>query len=349
MKYVKKFIVITLVMVTLFVPLFNVNAVENKEETSKIIDKISEVKDKAVSIVNGNSNQNKEKKQKGTVKIFAPYRDTSNPDPRNYVAVITGEDGNVTFVENVTMLEKDINKYYSDDYIEKKVKLSDQAREAFKTPNPPTRLYVAGNYTWRCISSYGSSCNDTDRNLKLIADDFYLLTRTECEEYDKYEAPSPAVGAKTRECLANNDKDGYLFVYNKAATKKYAKDNGYSVGSMISYTDVNDCEGMLSVTILDGLRKVYKTILALVIIALVIYGVIDFTTAITSDSDDGLKKAFNKFMKRVIIAILIFLLPYILTVILTVVETANSKDSETKKDLDYGLKCLTKFKSDTEK
>ena len=56
----------------------------------------------------------------------------------------------------------------------------------------------------------------------------------------------------------------------------------------------------------------------MMVVALVIFGILDFIQAIAGDKDDALKKAAAKFTKRAIIVMVIILLPVILDMLLAI-------------------------------
>ena len=97
----------------------------------------------------------------------------------------------------------------------------------------------------------------------------------------------------------------------------------YAHGIIGDKTSILDCDTLLSGDGgSDGIIKILKIIVNitkfLVPIILVVMGSIDFIQAIFAQSEDGMKKAQAKFIKRVIIAIIIFLIPSILKAILTI-------------------------------
>lgn len=67
--------------------------------------------------------------------------------------------------------------------------------------------------------------------------------------------------------------------------------------------------------ILKGIITIVKILIPIIVLVL---GALDFIQAIFAGSEDNMKKATNKFMKRIFIAIAIFLIPTILKLILTI-------------------------------
>ena len=72
-------------------------------------------------------------------------------------------------------------------------------------------------------------------------------------------------------------------------------------------------------------QELLKTIINMIKIAvpvlLLVFGVIDFGSAIFAQEEGNIKKAQGKFIKRLIIAVIIFLIPSILNVILSIAHT----------------------------
>ncbi len=78
------------------------------------------------------------------------------------------------------------------------------------------------------------------------------------------------------------------------------------------------CEGIMSPEVLKLIKDIYNTISVMMVVALVIFGILDFIQAIAGDKDDALKKAAAKFTKRAIIVMVIILLPVILDTLLAI-------------------------------
>ncbi len=79
--------------------------------------------------------------------------------------------------------------------------------------------------------------------------------------------------------------------------------------------------------IIPYIKEVYGFIKIAMPIALIIFGVIDFSTPILSDDKEALKKAGVKFVKRCIIVLAIFFVPTILNYILRAYSEATGKDA----------------------
>ncbi|MDE5587220.1 MAG: hypothetical protein K2I72_02480, partial [Bacilli bacterium] len=77
----------------------------------------------------------------------------------------------------------------------------------------------------------------------------------------------------------------------------------------------------------DPIKEVYGFLKIAMPIALIIFGVIDFSTPIISNDKEALSKATAKFIKRCIVVIVIFFVPTILGYILRAYSEATGKDA----------------------
>lgn len=80
---------------------------------------------------------------------------------------------------------------------------------------------------------------------------------------------------------------------------------------------VVDCETLLGENLINKINSYMNIIKIAVPIIIICFGIIDFTKAIFAGQDE-MKKAKNRFVKRLIIAVLIFLTPVILNLLLSV-------------------------------
>lgn len=83
----------------------------------------------------------------------------------------------------------------------------------------------------------------------------------------------------------------------------------------INWDDAEGCDmfGQLLVII----KEIFNTIKWVISFGLVLLTMFDFLKAVVSGDDDTTKKAFNKFVKRIMIVILIFLLPELIDFIIS--------------------------------
>ena len=75
--------------------------------------------------------------------------------------------------------------------------------------------------------------------------------------------------------------------------------------------------GILGVLFKAELQKIFNGIKLLVVVALVVFGMLDFSKAAMSGEADSMKKATKKFTNRIIIAVLIFFLPILIDFIVS--------------------------------
>lgn len=80
--------------------------------------------------------------------------------------------------------------------------------------------------------------------------------------------------------------------------------------------------------LIDLLAMIINMVKILIPIILIVLGSLDFAQAIFAANEDGIKKAQQKFIKRLIIAVVIFLIPSILKVILTIANQVWEIDTD---------------------
>lgn len=84
---------------------------------------------------------------------------------------------------------------------------------------------------------------------------------------------------------------------------------------------INSCEDLLGTEITGYLNIIWNLVKIGIPIILIVLGGIDFVQAIFAGKEDGMKKAQEKFIKRIIIAIIIFLIPTLLSFLLNIVNS----------------------------
>lgn len=77
--------------------------------------------------------------------------------------------------------------------------------------------------------------------------------------------------------------------------------------------------GSLGVKLVNWIFRILKIIRYIVPVLVILLGIIDFMKAISSGSDDEMKKAGAKFIKRLIAAALIFIIPFLLEFIFNII------------------------------
>lgn len=109
------------------------------------------------------------------------------------------------------------------------------------------------------------------------------------------------------------DKDGNFV--NKQCYQKaldFLAKNDPNGGNSGGNGGSGGCDGVLSQDLLNYIGNIFKMAKYIISALLIILTILDFITAISSQKDEKIKKAMNKFMKRLIAVVLIFLLPIIL-------------------------------------
>ncbi len=79
-----------------------------------------------------------------------------------------------------------------------------------------------------------------------------------------------------------------------------------------------NCKGIIGQDMLDFINKIFKWIRILAPIIVILLSSVEFAGALLQDDRDSLKKATNRFIKRLIIAVALFFVPLILEFILNV-------------------------------
>lgn len=85
--------------------------------------------------------------------------------------------------------------------------------------------------------------------------------------------------------------------------------------------EIDDCLDLFSQDFINQLNSLLLVVRIAVPILLIVLGILDFTKAIFSSSEEEMKKAQVKFMKRVMAGVVVFLIP---TLVNLVLEIANS-------------------------
>lgn len=87
--------------------------------------------------------------------------------------------------------------------------------------------------------------------------------------------------------------------------------------------------GLIDQGLMDIIEEVYGWIKVIVPIALICFGVFDFSVPVMSGDKDALSKATSRFIKRCIIAIIIFFVPLLVRYLLDAFNSATGKDIST--------------------
>lgn len=174
----------------------------------------------------------------------------------------------------------------------------------------------------------------TNANADLHSESVILYTRNDfnkayLEEWNK--------NGKCPEISVDSKGDGNNFYLLLPNAKKDAEEYGSSkidVDNLVSLpswdhdwskwgtneTEYENCEGLLGEKIINMINDVLTYVKVLVPIALIAFGIIDFTKAVFSTKEDSMKKAQMNFIKRLIMAVVIFIVPSIINLLLNTVD-----------------------------
>lgn len=92
-------------------------------------------------------------------------------------------------------------------------------------------------------------------------------------------------------------------------------EEGYASGRAGKYQAEPDCEGIFG-GLGDELQSIFNVIKIAAPILILVLSIIDFVRATIQQDKDEMKVAFNKLIKRLILAVILFLLPIILGIVL---------------------------------
>ena len=93
-----------------------------------------------------------------------------------------------------------------------------------------------------------------------------------------------------------------------------------NINTTVSTANVDKCKIILSPKIKDKINWVLDIVKYGGAVLVVILGSVDFLKATLSDEDNASKKAFQRFLKRLIAAVLLFLLPLIIQLLFTAID-----------------------------
>lgn len=169
-----------------------------------------------------------------------------------------------------------------------------------------------------------------------------------CQAYDDYKLEIEDI-LKDYKNKSGTDKKNTMNVYNKKKDevseycKSILKTLNYAEGGCVS-SCINLSKELADMEIKYGIRSAYKetkcnigpSILNLVYnvlkwlkyiapVLVIILSILDFIKALASQKDDDMKKAQEKFVKRLIVAVILFLLPLIINFMLSTFGLYNSE------------------------
>ena len=117
---------------------------------------------------------------------------------------------------------------------------------------------------------------------------------------------------------ANGGTD-FIIGKSQNMTRIHKTDVPIEIPSLITNADAKEyktCEEIIGSSGVKILKTIENIIFVVCPIILIVLGTLDFAQAVFVQSEDGIKKAQQKFVKRLIITAIIFLVPSVLQVIL---------------------------------
>ena len=114
-------------------------------------------------------------------------------------------------------------------------------------------------------------------------------------------------------------------------TTTFVYENGTDTDQIKNNENLNpeNCEQLFGQDVVDFINEIMKWIRICVPILLIVLGILDFSKAVFSKTEDDMKKTREKFIKRIVAAVLVFLAPIFVNMILSV---ANSVWSDISPD-----------------
>lgn len=127
-------------------------------------------------------------------------------------------------------------------------------------------------------------------------------------------------GASTKPKLSialTKEKSSYVMFPLKKGTK-----NATEIKLIHGNIKITSCEDLFGndETLINQIKMIKNVIVIAIPIILIGLGILDFSKAIFSSSEDEIKKAQKTFLKRLVISIVIFLIPGVLQLILTIAD-----------------------------
>lgn len=191
--------------------------------------------------------------------------------------------GYINLYFNNSIMKFFINNNLPDDNIKMKIKLKELLKEYEKRKTGETGCpkYIYYNYS-KFINDFGSS------------------------SIFEYTLSSDGVDISD-----TSDNDKYQDKIYKLIEEK---ENGDSDNEVV----INNCEDLIGSEGRKLINTLMKWMRIAVPILLIVFGIIDFETALFSSKEDDMKKKRETFIKRIIAAVLVFLAPILVNLLLDV-------------------------------
>lgn len=173
------------------------------------------------------------------------------------------------------------------------------------------------------------------------------------EPVHNYSTYIDKTGFNTSKCDVNNRIGNYMCKYAttfskyenpNVATIETIYDGGTILGDNNSENNLDEnndsninfgdpvevsCDGIIGKELLEFFNKIFRWIQIIAPIFVIIMGAVEFAGAVLQDDKDAMKKATNKFVKRLLIAVALFFIPLILNWLLGVFNDITGAASST--------------------
>ena len=166
-------------------------------------------------------------------------------------------------------------------------------------------------------SKINIDCRLADMNIKLL--DQYIIDYNKCSSDDINCLMTNKIIIDDKLEVVRKQCDSILKNFDYVDSERHCIDKCLQVGDKIDQisemtTGQNNCG--FSQKLVLFIANIVKWGKYLVPVIVMIFGILDFIKALSSDKDDAMKKAQSNFIKRLIICAIIFIIPFIVEFIL---------------------------------
>lgn len=179
--------------------------------------------------------------------------------------------------------------------------------------------------------------NTSDRDSEHMINQNYIVEMIVNQVNEEMTKQISTNGSKINLLDASRDLKKYTSMFYYAVSYMYSNPNAYFLNAEqlerintlldkfeklveregLDIYPVTSCEGLLGEKLINKINSYLNIIKIAVPIILIGFGIIEFTKAIFSGNEDGMKKVQKQFIKRLAIAMLIFFVPTFLNLLLT--------------------------------
>ena len=109
-------------------------------------------------------------------------------------------------------------------------------------------------------------------------------------------------------------------------TEKSVKEKDQDISELYdsSWSREEGCVGLENSQTIKILRQILDYLRIAAVALLLVLGSLDFAGAVTSDKDDAMKQAGNKFIKRLLATVVVFLVPVLVNIILFIADKSET-------------------------